>query len=58
MHRAVVLLAIVCTAAVSSCAEPEPPGPTSDTSVMPWNVPQPGEGGGQLNMLPQNQYRR
>ncbi len=47
----------------SSCVEePErkPPGPQSTTSKIPWNSPSlaPGQGGGQLGMLPQNRHRR
>jgi hypothetical protein len=43
-----------------SCAdtEPRPAGPTSESNVMPWNTPVPGQGQGQFGMLPQNQYRR
>ena len=44
-----------------SCAqetEKKPVGPVSDTSKIPWNVPQAGQGQGQFSMMPQNQYRR
>ncbi|MDP4722298.1 MAG: hypothetical protein NWR03_12715 [Akkermansiaceae bacterium] len=45
-----------------SCADEEqrkPVGPTSDSSRIPWNDPGLSpQGGGQMGMLPQNQYRR
>lgn len=44
-----------------SCADQEPKktvGPVSDSSQLPWNMPQKGQGGGQFGMLPQNQHRR
>lgn len=45
---------------VSCAGEPEkkPVGPTSDTSRISWNSQVPGQGMGQLGMMPQNQYRR
>lgn len=55
------LLSLFGLIALSSCAEKEerkPIGPVSDSSRIPWNAPQPGQGGGQFGMLPQNQYRR
>ena len=44
----------------SSCADEstKPKGPVSETSNIPWNAPIVGQGGGQFNALPQNQYRR
>ncbi|WP_411826196.1 hypothetical protein [Luteolibacter sp. AS25] len=44
-----------------SCAAEEdkkPVGPVSNSSTIPWNAPIAGQGGGQLGMLPANQYRR
>ena len=44
-----------------SCADQEPKktvGPVSNSTQLPWNMPQKGMGGGQFGMLPQNQYRR
>lgn len=44
-----------------SCADQEPKkpvGPVSQSSQLPWNMPQKGQGGGQLGMMPQNQHRR
>jgi len=56
-----IFLLIIAAAAFSSCADEEhtkPVGPVSSSSRIPWNVPQPGQGGGQFSALPQNQYRR
>lgn len=63
MKRAISLLltALFVGFGFTSCAdEPEkkPVGPTSDTSMIPWNSPVAGQGQGQLGMMPQNQYRR
>ncbi len=58
IHLFILALIALCH---SSCADPDtakPMGPTSDTSTIPWNAPVPGQGGGQLGMLPQNQHRR
>lgn len=54
------LAALATPLLLNSCAdEPERPvGPTSTTSTMPWNKPVPGQGQGQMGMLPQNQHRR
>ena len=55
------LAAIAVPAFMMSCADEantRPVGPQSDTSVMPWNTPVPGQGQGQFGMLPQNQHRR
>jgi hypothetical protein len=44
-----------------SCADQEPKktvGPTSNSTQLPWNMPQKGQGGGALGAMPQNQYRR
>ncbi len=54
-------LAIFTAIAFSSCAsevEKKPVGPISETSKIPWNTAIPGQGGGQLGQMPQNQYRR
>ena len=54
-------LALASVGLLVSCAgEPEkkPVGPTSDTSRISWNSQVPGQGMGQLGMMPQNQYRR
>jgi len=62
--KRILLLAVLVPAALSglsSCvetAEKKPPGPTSETSSIPWNSPVAGQGQGQFGMLPQNQYRR
>ncbi len=63
MKRILLLTILVPALAsgLSSCvetAEKKPPGPTSDTSSIPWNSPVAGQGQGQFGMLPQNQYRR
>lgn len=45
----------------SSCAdapERKPVGPVSQNSTIPWNTQRPGDGQGQLGLLPQNQFRR
>jgi hypothetical protein len=60
-HFTVLILALVCGSAFTSCAdapEKKPVGPVSETSRIPWNAPIAGQGQGQLGMLPQNQYRR
>ncbi|MFK7851993.1 MAG: hypothetical protein AB8D78_13540 [Akkermansiaceae bacterium] len=59
MKKLLVLFCVVF--GFSSCADEEetkPVGPTSDNSKIPWNAPIAGQGGGQFDMLPQNQYRR
>ena len=63
MKRTVSLILLVTSAVIglTSCAEDvdkKPPGPVSDTSRIPWNTAVPGQGGGQMGMMPQNQYRR
>ena len=55
------LLAIAAVLGFTSCADDvdkKPAGPVSDTSRIPWNTAVPGQGGGQMGMMPQNQYRR
>lgn len=57
----ILFLALVSGFAFTSCAsetEPNPVGPVSETSKLPWNSPIAGQGQGQLGMMPQNQYRR
>lgn len=57
-HFAILLIA---SSFFVSCADKEPKkvvGPVSDSSKLPWNMPQKGQGGGQFSMMPQNQYRR
>ncbi|MES2981937.1 MAG: hypothetical protein V4727_06460 [Verrucomicrobiota bacterium] len=57
-HFAILLIA---SSFFVSCADQEtkkPAGPVSNSSQLPWNIPQKGQGGGQFSMLPQNQYRR
>jgi hypothetical protein len=60
--KATLLFAAMVTAfGFSSCAEEtekKPVGPVSETSKIPWNNQIPGQGQGQLGMMPQNQYRR
>ncbi len=54
------ILAIVAFCFVS-CADQEPKktvGPVSNSNQLPWNLPQKGQGGGALGVMPQNQYRR
>lgn len=63
MNRSIALslLALVASIGFTSCAddvEKKPVGPVSDTSKIPWNTAVPGQGGGQMGMMPQNQYRR
>ncbi|MEO5916705.1 MAG: hypothetical protein ABIS50_20930 [Luteolibacter sp.] len=63
MKRNVFLILISLAAALgfSACAddvEKKPVGPVSDTTNIPWNTPVAGQGGGQMGMMPQNQYRR
>ena len=58
---ALLFLAVPAMLALTSCAtdeEKKPVGPTTDTSLIPWNSPIPGQGQGQFGMMPQNQYRR
>jgi hypothetical protein len=54
--------ALLLAPSLSSCAlkDPErtPTGPVSQSRQIPWNSPVPGQGQGQLGMMPQNQYRR
>ncbi|MGJ8632925.1 MAG: hypothetical protein ACSHX7_03325 [Luteolibacter sp.] len=54
------LILSVAAMAFSSCVDKadKPKGPVSETSKIPWNAPLAGQGGGQFNALPQNQYRR
>ncbi len=55
-----VILAIVASCFVS-CTDQEPKkqlGPVSQSSQLPWNMPQKGQGGGALGAMPQNQHRR
>lgn len=62
MTRSLCLLvgALFSAFACVSCvtAEKKPEGPKTETSNIPWNSPQAGQGQGQFGMLPQNQYRR
>jgi len=61
-RRTLTVLLLALFSVVSSCALPEkekkPVPPPSSASNMPWNVPQSGQGMGQLGMLPQMQQRR
>jgi hypothetical protein len=53
--------ALLSTFLFCSCAdetETKPVGPVSDTTTIPWNSQLPGQGQGQMGMMPQNQYRR
>lgn len=54
------MVAVALAFAFTGCADAEkkPVGPVSETSKIPWNVPQAGQGQGQMGMMPQNQYRR
>ena len=55
------LVALSAAFGFTSCAdevEKKPVGPVSETSSIPWNTQVPGQGQGQLGMMPQNQYRR
>jgi hypothetical protein len=56
------VLSLSIAVVVSSCALPEKEKkavpPPSSASNMPWNVPQSGQGMGQMGMLPQMQQRR
>ncbi len=54
---AICLLAFGFTSCVKE-EDKKPTGPVTGSSKIPWNAPQPGQGGGQLGLLPQNQYRR
>jgi hypothetical protein len=54
------ILSIVALCFVS-CADEEPKkqvGPVSNSSQLPWNMPQKGQGGGAFSAMPQNQHRR
>ncbi len=55
-----ILLLALAAVIFPSCADEttKPVGPVSESSRIPWNVPVAGQGGGQFNMLPQNQHRR
>jgi hypothetical protein len=61
-NTACLLLTVIsATIGFTSCAEEvekKPVGPVSETSSIPWNTQIPGQGQGQLGMMPQNQYRR
>ena len=61
-HKTTLLFVATVTAfGFSACAEEagkKPVGPESETSKIPWNTQVPGQGQGQLGMMPQNQYRR
>jgi len=50
-------VAWICGGALS-CAPAKPVGPPNDANVMPWNPPLPGQGAGQLGMVPQINQRR
>ena len=62
MNRSIALslLALVAAVGFTSCADDveKKRGPVSDTTTIPWNTAVPGQGGGQMGMMPQNQYRR
>ena len=57
---ALSLLSLVAAVGFTSCADEveKKRGPVSDTTTIPWNTAVPGQGGGQMGMMPQNQYRR
>lgn len=56
--RSCLLLQIFVLVSCVDAPERKPVGPVSQNSAIPWNSQRPGEGQGQLGMLPQNQYRR
>jgi hypothetical protein len=64
LMKKIVLLpasALISMFLFSSCAEEpqkKPVGPVSETSPIAWNTPIPGQGQGQMGMMPQNQHRR
>lgn len=60
-HLVFLLGACIPVIGLTSCAdeaEKKPVGPTTETSRIPWNTQVPGQGMGQLGIMPQNQYRR
>ena len=60
-HFSLFILVLATGFGFSSCADEAvkpAPGPSSDTSMMPWNSPIAGQGQGQFGAMPQNQYRR
>ncbi len=56
------LASLFAAFSLNSCAledpEVKPTGPVSESRQIPWNSPVPGQGQGQMGMLPQNQHRR
>jgi len=57
-----ILAASLLTLFLPSCASEDeedrkPAGPVSTSSQIPWNKPQPGQGGGALGALPQTPRR-
>jgi hypothetical protein len=60
-HLVLSIATLVLGFGFTSCVatpEKKPVGPISDTSKIPWNRPEAGQGQGQFGMLPQNQSRR
>jgi hypothetical protein len=56
-----ILAAFLLAAFIPSCAteeeERKPVPPPSSSSQIPWNKPQPGQGGGAFGALPQQPRR-
>lgn len=64
MQRILLASAFLLGVLSSSCANddpelnPEPTQPPTSSRQLPWNTPQPGQGGGQLGTLPNQRLRR
>jgi hypothetical protein len=54
-----MLLVVAAVVVVSSCKDREDPprGPVTEKNTKPWNVPEPGRGGGAFNVMPQQPRR-
>lgn len=53
-----LILPILGSVSCVDAPERKPVGPVSQNSSIPWNTQRPGDGQGQLGLLPQNQFRR
>jgi hypothetical protein len=57
-HFAIFVIFASCFVSCTEQETKKPVGPVSDSSQLPWNMPQKGQGGGALGAMPQNQHRR
>ncbi|MCW1886108.1 hypothetical protein OKA04_15320 [Luteolibacter flavescens] len=52
-----ILLLVAPVFLLVSCAEKKPVPPTTDSTTIPWNPPQPGQGAGAFGVLPKQPRR-